>query len=183
MSLLMLLAAVYIIASAGEVWLFGWLGQYSIKLPILSAIIQNASWPLQLANYRYESSLLSQSRVITRHMLFSYGFLGCLAIFISMSKVIGLTSLPPILYVICANTEVVFQAILTKLILSKNITKLQLVSIVLVIIGFSITISHTLSVNARDIPFNQLCLGVIMSLLSRLCSSLNNVFAERYLFQ
>lgn len=162
-----------------EYWLFGWLSHdLTMKFPILGALVQNMSWPLQILYYKREMLLQAESRTISQSMYASYIFLGILSAFTVISKTIGLTSLPPTIYVICANTEIVHEAILTKVILGRNITTLQFVSVVLVILGLIISVYKPIG-NNRDITNYQLVVGVTFSLCSRLSSAINVILAEK----
>ena len=90
---------VYTIAASSEYWLLSWLNFiYGIKLPILTAIVQNASWPLQGVVYgreRREHERRAGPRVISAGMYRSYCLLGCLNAVITLTRTIGLTTLPP----------------------------------------------------------------------------------------
>lgn len=94
--------------------LINWYKGYDVDLPIFFSIVQNASWPIQLFMYYRELSTLPETRVITSSMYRSYAFLGVLASFISLTRMFGLSSLTPILYVVAANTEIVFETLMTR---------------------------------------------------------------------
>ena len=104
--------------AGSEYWLLSWLNFiYDIRLPIFFAMLQNASWPLQGLVYLFEKKKFEASsgpRTITPQMYKSYFILGSLNAMITLSRTIGLTTLPPTMYAIVANTEIVFEAIMTK---------------------------------------------------------------------
>jgi hypothetical protein len=110
-------------------WVVNWLKVYGVNLPIFMAIVQNASWPVQLLFYYWEVKKLNEPRIITNQMYRSYLFLGTLAAFIGLSRMYGLSALPPTLYVICANTEIVFETAMTKFILNRDVTIFQYVAV------------------------------------------------------
>ena len=90
---------IYTFAAGSEYWLLSWLNYiYDIKLPIFFAILQNGSWPLQGLVYLQERKIYERSngkRVITPTMLQSYAVLGSLNAVITLTRTVGLTSLPP----------------------------------------------------------------------------------------
>lgn len=130
----------YTIAAANEYWVVNWLKMYGVNLPIFNSIVQNASWPLQLFLYTRAVSKLDEPRIITPTMYKNYIFLGTLAAFISLSRMFGLSALPPTLYVICANTEIVFETLMTKFILKRAVTWLQIFAVNLVIAAVAISL-------------------------------------------
>ena len=116
----------YTLTGANEYWLLNWLKMYySIELPIFAALLQNASWPLQIIYYKQVCTQLNKTnkpRMITSTMYKSYIILGCLSSFITLTRTIGLTSLPPTIYVIVANTEIIFETLMTRFVLKKTIS-------------------------------------------------------------
>jgi drug/metabolite transporter (DMT)-like permease len=98
----------------------------------------------------------------------------------------GLSQLPATLYVICANTEIVFETIMTKVILKRSVTNIQTTAVILVISGVCISLynpntgSYGGEHDASNKPSTVL-IGVFLSLFSRFCSSLNTILAERLL--
>lgn len=130
----------YTIAAANEYWVVNWMKMYGVNLPIFNSIVQNASWPLQLFLYRRAVSKLDEPRIITPTMYKNYAFLGTLAAFISLSRMFGLSALPPTLYVICANTEIVFETLMTKFILKRAVTWMQIAAVTLVIAAVAISL-------------------------------------------
>lgn len=151
-------------------------------------IIQNASWIIQLAYYYREVKKLTTPRVITAEMRRSYLFLGCLAAFIGLSRMYGLSSLPPTLYVICANTEIVFETAMTIIILHHSVSLLQYAAVILVIAAVVKSlynpIDHSFgnggNYNSNNkISTKSILFGVGLSLASRFASSLNTILAEK----
>jgi drug/metabolite transporter (DMT)-like permease len=179
---------VYTIAAASEYWLLNWLKySFDIKLAIFCAMLQNASWPIQAIVYYFERKTFEKNngpREITPFMYRSYFILGALNAVITLTRTIGLTSLPPTIYVIIANTEIVFEAFMTVVVLRRKISAYQIVSVVLVIAGVMIALydpkSNKYGSN-EDVSHSTLVVGVIVSLASRFCSSLNTVLADRFL--
>lgn len=114
----------------------------------------------------------------------SYVILGSLSSFITLSRTIGLTTLPPTIYVICANTEIVFETIMTKVILQKDVNLSQLFAVALVIGGVSISLYNPVSKrygHNENISQWNLIVGVLLSLASRFASSVNTISAEKFL--
>jgi hypothetical protein len=89
----------YTLAASSEYWLVSWLYNiYDIKLPIFFAIVQNGSWPLQGLVYLREKKSYEKligERVVTPKMYQSYIILGTLNAVITLTRTLGLVSLPP----------------------------------------------------------------------------------------
>jgi hypothetical protein len=89
----------YTLAASSEYWLVSWLYNiYNIKLPIFFAIVQNGSWPLQGLVYLREKKSYEKligERVVTPKMYQSYIILGTLNAVITLTRTLGLVSLPP----------------------------------------------------------------------------------------
>jgi drug/metabolite transporter (DMT)-like permease len=161
---------------------------YGIKLAVFAAILQNASWPVQIFFYkeaRKQHLLETKSeRIITPAMYKSYGILGILSAFITLTRTMGITSLPASIYVICANTEIVFETIMTKVVLGREVSWMQLIAVGLVVSGVSISLYDPKNNRYGDgdgVSQTSLLLGVTVSLLSRFASSLNTILADRFL--
>jgi drug/metabolite transporter (DMT)-like permease len=183
----------YTLAGSLEYWLLNWLSSiFSIRLPIFSALIQNSSWPLQAVVYYFQrksQEKLNGPRTITRQMHSGYIILGSLNCIISLCRMIGLTTLPPTVYVVTANTEILFEALLTRFYLGREVSCLQICSVICVILG--VTISLYQSNSSR--PSNDddgddkrsgatelsIVWGVLISVFSRFASSLNTVLADK----
>lgn len=184
---LVILCIIYIAAAASEYWILNWLSQlYDVKLPIFAALLQNASWPIQIVFYKMEREKYFienlQPRFVTMKMIQSYIILGALSSFITLTRTIGITSLPPTIYVICANTEIVFETIMTKVVLKRTISYLQLLAVSFVITGVLISLYNPKTNKFGDndnVSQQTLLLGVVVSLSSRLASSLNTILADR----
>lgn len=158
--------------------------RYHIKLAIFFALLQNSTWPLQTIFYAHQRRQETIKREVTWDMMKSYVFLGSLSTFITLSRTIGLTTLPPTIYVICANTEIVFETIMTKAILKKNVNMLQIFSVALVISGVAASLYNPISKrygHNENVDRSHLIIGVALSLASRLASSLNTISAEKFL--
>jgi drug/metabolite transporter (DMT)-like permease len=176
----------YTFAAAGEYWIIDWLNYlFNIRLPIFSAMLQNASWPVQLVLYKLQKDKFNakyKPRTITLAMYQSYFILGLLNTVVSISRTIGLTTLPPTLYVIIANTEIVFEALMSATVLHRKPNFLQVLSIVFVITGVMIAlydpVSHRYGAY-QNVSSHNLSLGVCLSLLSRFVSSLNTILADK----
>jgi drug/metabolite transporter (DMT)-like permease len=176
----------YTLAASGEYWIMDWLNYlFDIRLPVLSAMLQNGSWPIQLVTYKYQLDRYNEKneqRVITRSMYRSYCILGLLNTVVSISRTVGLTTLPPTLYVIMANTEIIFEAFMSSTILGRKLNVWQYTSISFVLAGVVIAlynpVSHKFG-SYEHISDNNLMIGVFVSLLSRFVSSLNTVLADR----
>jgi drug/metabolite transporter (DMT)-like permease len=188
-STLLFYCLVYTIAAADEYWVLDWMRElYGIQLAVYAALLQNASWPVQVfylrKEWRNHAASTGSERVITSSMYQSYFILGLLSAFITLSRTVGITELPASIYVICANTEIVFETLMTKLILRRKVSWLQLLSVAFVCAGVLISLydeqSNTFA-RSDKVSASSLLKGVIMSLASRLASSLNTVLADRYL--
>jgi len=178
---------IYIIAAASETWLINFMKSlYGIQLPIFFSILNNSSWPIQLIYYNTTTSTNNNNeRKITLIMYRNYIIIGILASIVSITKLSGLTTLPPIIYAIASNTEIVFETILTKIFLNRNVSYLQLISVNLVIISIIISvynpITNTWGDNDDSISNQTLLIGLLMTITSRFASSLNSILADKYL--
>jgi drug/metabolite transporter (DMT)-like permease len=177
----------FILAGASEYWIFAWLREmFQIRVPILSAIIQNSTWMVQGMNYARERKAWEKRngpRVISSSMYQAYILLGVLNAATSLSRTIGLTSLPPTLYAVIANTDLVFQALLTKLVLGRALSVLQIGAVVCVIAGLLISLYDPIAKkygSNENISEAQLITGVTIALFARLTGVLNTVLADRY---
>lgn len=191
---LFLLCLFYTFSAASENWLINWFKECGVNLPIYFTILQNCAWPLQLVGYYKIRNQLNQPRIITREMLKNYIILGLLSSFINLSRMFGLSVLSPIVYIICSNSEIVFETLLTKVLLKKNISTLQMLAVCLVILAVPVSIydPETNSFNGGGDDDGEddsqdsngssyLLLGIALSLGSRLASSLNTILAEKFL--
>ncbi len=180
---LLILCGIYTLAAANEYWLLNWLkSDFNISLAIFAALLQNFSWPVQLIFYRRERELLPEPRVITPAMYKSYFILGTLSALITITRTMGIVNLPATIYAIVANTEIVFETIMTKVVLGRSISKLQILAVSLVICGVMISLYDptTNQYGENDnVSQGTLISGVVLSLCSRLASSLNTILADR----
>jgi drug/metabolite transporter (DMT)-like permease len=185
---LLMLCIAYIVSAANEYWVVNWFKGYGVSLPIYFAILQNGSWPFQLLIYRKECAALPKKRILTKEMYKNYIVLGCLAAFIGLSRMYSFTILPPVLAVICSNTEIVFETAMTIFVLKKSVSRYQYSAVVLVLAGVISALydPKTKSFGGGEgsngdekISSQQIFIGVGLSLISRFASSLNTVLAER----
>jgi drug/metabolite transporter (DMT)-like permease len=181
---LIVLCVIYTIAAANEYWLLNWLKcEFDISLSIFAALLQGASWPIQAIFYSIERSKLSTPRVITHSMYRSYLVLGLLSAVITLTRTMGIVSLPPTIYAIIANTEIVFETMMTRIILKRTISKLQMLAVALVIAGVMVSLydPHTGKYGEEEnVSQHALVSGIILSLASRFTSSLNTILADRF---
>jgi hypothetical protein len=179
---------VYTVAAANEFWLVTFLGShFGLKLSLFFALVQNSTWPLQVLFYRREvirdAAATGLTRVVTPSMLRSYLILGAISSIVVSTRMIGLTTLPPSIYVVCANSEILFETILTRLVLKRTVTSLQIGSVLLVIAGVTVSLFNPVSGqfgHNENISRGNLILGVMLSLASRTASSINTIAAEKY---
>ena len=194
--------ACYIFCAAAENWIVNLLKNLGVSLPILFCIIQNSTWPVLLVQYHFERSLLPEKRELNPSMLRNYMILGSLASIISLSRMFGIITLSPIVYVVCTNTEIVFETIMTRLLLNRRVTFLQGVAVLIVLFAvvvavydpetnqfgsggnndsssMSSTTSESSSISSKS--DNTFIFGVTVSILSRFLSSLNTILAEKFL--
>jgi drug/metabolite transporter (DMT)-like permease len=177
----------YTIAASNEYWSMNWMkSNFGIKLAVFFALLQNASWPAQIYFYFSERSHLpsGETRIITKAMYKSYFILGALAAFITLSRTMGIASLPPTTYAIVANTEIVFESFMTIFILKRPISKLQAAAVCCVLSGVMVSLIDPATGKFGDVggvSHDELVSGIILSLASRFSSSLNTVLADRYL--
>ena len=176
----------YTFAAAGEYWFMDWLSSlYEIRLPIFSAMLQNASWPIQGVFYWRQRKIYEEingPREITTSMYKSYAILGLLNTIISVTRTVGLTTLPPTLYVVIANTEIIFEALMSAAILKRPPNMMQITAIFFVLSGVMISLYDPVKGkfgSNQNVSQSNLILGVFLSLLSRMTSSLNTVLADR----
>ena len=172
---------VYTISAASETWLINWLKiDYFIELPIFFGLLQNSGWPISLFIYILSND--RKSRNITSIMYRNYLILGILASFVSITKVSGLTTLPAVLYTIASNTEIVFETVMTKVILNRSISILQAIAVSLVCIGVIISVYNPVTKTWGDsVSKRDLIIGLILTISSRFASSLNSILADKFL--
>lgn len=175
---------VFTFAAASEYWLLNFLRySFNIKLAVFCAILQNASWPIQLIYYLRARQDSFEERHITQNMLRTYGVLGTLNAVIGLTRTIGLTTLPPTMYVIAANTEIIFEAGLTAFILRRPMSIRQIASMLFVISGVLVSLydpkTNKYGEN-ENVSQHALVFGFVISLVSRFVSALNAVLADRY---
>jgi drug/metabolite transporter (DMT)-like permease len=184
------LCAAYILAAANDYWVINWFKQLGIdRVVVFLAIVQNCGWPINVLIYRREVQASGEPRVVTAAMYRSYLIMGILASFVSVSRAIGITALPAVLSVTCANSEVVFQTILSRILLNKKISNLQYFGVGLIIIGVVVSMyipgvgfgDTSGGMEAGSLSTLGWTAGIIVSLASRFISSLNTVLAEKYL--
>jgi len=187
---LLVACVLYTFAAGSEYWLMSWLNYiYNIKLPIFFALLQNASWPIQGMTYwleRKEYEKKKGKRIVTNKMIKSYCILGTLNAVITLTRTVGITTLPPTIYAIVANTEIVFECLMTKLYLKREITVYQVVSMCLVIAGVIVSlwdpVAGTYGEEGDDQGSTEtLMYGLSLSFLSRFASSWNTILADRFL--
>ena len=130
---LMGISFVYVEAAANEYWLVNWLKIQGVNLPIFFALCQNAGWPIMYLGYQLALRSTTEPRKLTMNQYKNYMILGLLNSFISLSRMFGLSILDPVLYVICANTEIVFETLMTKFILGKTVSWLQITAVFFVL--------------------------------------------------
>ena len=183
---LLLISCAYVVAAANEYWLVNWFKLNGVKLPLYFAILQNSSWPIQLIIYLRECATLPEKRVISFEMMKSYGILGCLAAFINLTRMIALANLPPVLTVICSNTEIVFETAMTVFVLKRSVSNFQLSAVALVITGVIVALynpsTHVFggtSSGSSHSSQTTFATSVALSILSRFASSLNTILAEK----
>ena len=189
MSNLFIIIIVYTIAASSESWLVNWLKLlYSIELPIFVTIILSSSWPIQLIQYLIANQNYlkenGEKRIITPIMARNYIILGLLASFVSITKVSGLTTLPVVIYSIASNTEIVFETIMTVIVLKRTVSYLQIISVILVCMGVIISVYNPVSKMWGDnetVTKRELIIGLILTISSRFASSLNSILADKFL--
>lgn len=184
---------VYTIAAGSEYWLLNWLKlNFQIELPIFFALVQNASFPLQGLYYLHEKKKYAvendgQERVIDAGKYKSYCILGALNAVVTLSRTIGLTSLPPTVYAIIANTEIVFEGLMTRFYLRRKLTIYQNISIAFVVIAVLLSLwdpkKGTFGREGKGSGSSSraIQIGIGVSLLSRFASSINTILADRFL--
>ena len=186
-------------------YIYIYTSSFDIKLPIFSAILQNCTWPLQACFLILAHVNSVEERVITKSMMKGYLILGALSSVITLSRTYGITQLPATLYVIFANTELIFEALLTRYylkrffisliqkasflfnffvcVLGRHVNHTQVAAVTLVLLGLMISVYDPKTKKYgenENVGSGALTLGIFMSLLSRLCSSFNLILAERF---
>lgn len=181
---IILLSCGYIYFAANEIWSINWLQQvFNIDLPIFSALLLNAYWPLQLYIYYLERQKSPTPRVITPEMYKGYMILGGLAGIVSLTRCYGIVNLPPTLYVISANSEMVWEALMTKFILKRDLNSWHRIAVMMVVFAIALSLYDPRTGKygeTNDTSAYQLTVGLSLSGLSRFLSSLNTILAERY---
>jgi len=187
------MCCLYTLAAGSEYWLLDWLKiNFQIELPIFFALVQNASFPIQGLYYLYEKKKYAlehdgEERVIDAGKYKSYCILGSLNAVVTLSRTVGLTSLPPTIYAIIANTEIVFEGLMTRFYLGRKLTSYQLVSIFLVVAAVLLSLwdpkkgTYGAAGESGYSRSKTIRIGIGISLLSRLASSINTILADRFL--
>jgi drug/metabolite transporter (DMT)-like permease len=94
----------------------------------------------------------------------------------------GMSDLQPVIYVIVANTEIVFETLMTSFVLKKTVSGMQYFAVFLVVLSVPLSIYDPTPNSSSFGGTNQrLLVGVLLSLASRLASSLNTILAEKFL--
>ena len=174
--------ASYTVAASSEYWIVYWFKDKGVNLPIFFALLQNALWPYVLWSYYRERQKLPEPRVLTPKQYQSYFILGMLSSFISLARMYGMSFLPPVIYIIVASTEIVWETIMTRCVLMKSVSLLQYFAVLVVIISVPLSIYNpTPGADSFEDSNKSKLKGILLGLSSRFASSLNTILAERFL--
>ncbi|KAK3281757.1 hypothetical protein CYMTET_10467 [Cymbomonas tetramitiformis] len=193
--LLLVYVVGYVLAAASEIWAIKEINyNFYAQVPTLSAMMLNSYWPIQaLIYWRVRQTQEPPER--DGFPWYAYTVLGFSAGSVSTLRSIGINELDGVIYVICSNTEVIFSAVLSVLVLKKRLNVYQ-ISAVLLVLGAVIFAVWDPSRpglgsafdKARDSEHGQashaqtmFIAGVTSTLASRLLSALNSILAEWFL--
>jgi len=185
-TLLLVFSFTYALAAGSETWLVKWLQASGVSLIVFFVLLQNASWPLLLYLYGRARREVADERSLGLSRRWRVLILlGVLSSYVSLSKMIALTSLSPIIYLVCSNTEIVWETLLTRFFLKKDISLLQLLAISLVVVAVPLSVydddDDDGSSSSDDQTGLTQVLAVAFSLSSRLASSLGVILSEQIL--
>jgi drug/metabolite transporter (DMT)-like permease len=173
----------YIFFAANEIWTINWLDEiFGIDQPIFAALILNAYWPIQGYLYYIERAKSTTERIITPKMYWDYCILGSLAGMVSLTRCYGIVNLPPTLYVISANSELIWEALLTYFVLNRDLNKYHLTAVFMILFAICLSLydpkTNTYG-ETNNVSTYQLTVGLSLSAISRFLSALNTILAER----
>jgi hypothetical protein len=99
----------------------------------------------------------------------------------------GINYLSGVVYVVCANTEIIFAALLSSLVLGKHVNVYQIFAIVLVVgsLVFATLDPKTWKFESNGDPedpdSNHFAIGIVLTIASRFLSAVNSILAEKML--
>lgn len=184
----------YVFAAASEIWAIKEVNyNFLAQVPTLSAMMLNSYWPIQaLIYWRVRQTHAPPER--DGFPWCAYAILGLSAGSVSTLRSVGINGLDGVIYVICSNTEVVFSAVLSVLVLKKGLNAYQ-ISAVLLVLGaviFAVWDPQepglgSAFASARDSEDGHahartmFIVGITSTLASRLLSALNSILTEWFL--
>jgi drug/metabolite transporter (DMT)-like permease len=148
-------------------------------------MVINAYWPLQLVIYYYVRQH-QPAPIRDEFPWTAYTLIGISAGAVTFMRSFGIVYLSGILYVVCANTEIVFVALLSYFVLGQNVNLYQITAIILVIgsVIFATldptTWTFDTGGNANSTP-KEFVIGVVLTVFSRFLSACNSVVAQKML--
>jgi drug/metabolite transporter (DMT)-like permease len=177
----------YTLAACGEVWLIKAVNyNWDANVPTLCAMLVNAYWPIQMVIYYF----VRKTQPAPDRENFPWGvytFMGFSGGAVSLMRAIGISNLSGVFYVICSNTEVVFSAVLSVIVLEKKLNMYQILGVLLVVgaVIFAVWDPNTggFSTGSDEEGASQqaFIIGVSVTIGSRFLSSLQSVIAEKTL--
>jgi drug/metabolite transporter (DMT)-like permease len=177
----------YVIAAASEIWTIKALNyEYNAEFPTLTALVLNGYWPVQMLLYYHARH--TQPAPIRKYFPWkAYALIGFSAGCVSFMRSFGINYLSGVVYVVCANTEVIFAALLSSLVLGKHVNRFQIFAIGLVIgaLVFAILDPKTWKFEKGGDPqhptSNHFAIGIALTIASRFLSAVNSILAEKML--
>ena len=174
--LLLFLCVMYCFASASEVLLVKGLNHYDVEMAVLTAMLLNGYWPVQLVMY---AALRNKhpTRPLTFRVVKGHIIIGAVAALVSLLRCIGLVGMPGSVYVVISCSDVIFNTMLSKLFLKKKFVSLHYVAVALTMLAIAMLGRHSVASNTEPpepIPFWPVC----SALGSALLSAVNSVLSE-----
>jgi drug/metabolite transporter (DMT)-like permease len=177
----------YLLSASSEIWTMKAItNDYHADLPTLCTMVINAYWPLQLVIYYYVRQ--TQDPPIRKEFPWKvYAILGISQGCTTFMRSFGIIYLTGIVYVVCANTEIVFVALLSYFVVGKNVNAYQVAGVVLIILALLFAVVDTTTWTFESDGGNsnstheQFITGVTLTIISRFLSACNSLIAAQML--
>ena len=192
LGVLVVLAGLYCLASASEVLLVKGLNQQTVEFPVLTSALLNGYWPLQLAMYFLLLCRADDPRYLTWPILRGYLVVGFIATGVSLLRCYGLNGLPGSTYVVISCSDIIFNTLLSRLLLKKKFSVYHYAAVGITVFGIlllalSADSPHPAAAAAASAPREALpapppAVGrgaaIAAALASALLSAINSVLGE-----
>ena len=185
-----LVALLYVLCASGEVWIIEDLkGEFNVEdLVIFESILINSYWPLQLGVYLLslhaaKNDNKEPTRKLSLEQVRNYSIIGLNVGIVTVFKIYAINALPGSMYVVIANSELVFTSIFSVGYLKLKLNRYQMLSVVLALSAMLCVAFDTESGGFKSKNKNGAATvhGIAFALLSRMLSSFNSVLAQKLL--